>query len=58
MVSSYPGQEWNLDGEAFHEGNYMVYCHDGILGSGQYIYNFDDGVNPVCATGLYLWNTS
>ncbi|EGO56249.1 hypothetical protein NEUTE1DRAFT_146972 [Neurospora tetrasperma FGSC 2508] len=46
MVSSYPGQEWNLDGEAFHEGNYMVYYHDGILGSGQYLYNFDEGVNP------------
>ncbi|KAH7629776.1 glycosyl hydrolase family 71-domain-containing protein [Sordaria sp. MPI-SDFR-AT-0083] len=40
MVSSYPGQEWSLGGD----GHNMVYYHDGILGEGQYIYNFDEGV--------------
>lgn len=54
MVSSYPGQEWSLGGD----GHNMVYYHDGILGEGQYIYNFDEGVYSVCATVLCLWNTS
>ncbi|KAK3493348.1 glycosyl hydrolase family 71-domain-containing protein [Neurospora crassa] len=51
MVSSYPGQEWNLDGEAFHEGNYMVYYRDGILGSG-YINNGRDMHNYIHGTGV------
>lgn len=45
LVSSYPGQEWNVEGD----GSRHLYYHDGKLGEGQYIYNMDAGINGVRA---------
>jgi hypothetical protein len=43
LVSSYPGQEWDVEGD----GSDHFYYHDGILGEGQYIYTMDEGVDLV-----------
>ena len=54
LISSYPNQEWNVEGD----GSQHFYYHDGILGEDQYIYNMDDGVESVGAILSCPWKTS
>lgn len=55
FISSYPGQEWNVEGD----GSRHLYYHDGKLGEGQYIYNMDTGINSVRAHVLSCpWKTT